>query len=287
MWALFEPIHAVSYFTQPPRDAMVAIGLRGFWRGYFAGRLAPLGPVTPTVAASALFSFAAHMVSRAVPDIWSMADVDDVMTARRTGAAAAIRTALNPAPTPAEPGSPVDLAAVTSALPLLHDAAGHLDVAGRPLAAANWAVPLPEDSIEQLWQLCTLLREHRGDGHLAALACHDLDGCEILVLRSGIDLDRGQLQQARGWTDEEWAGASGRLTDRGWLGPDGRATAAGVGAHRDIEIATDDAAARPWHRLGESGTSRLAMALHEISSHVIHFMPESNPIGLPVRQSVE
>ena len=43
MWTLFEPVHVVTYFSPEGRDAFEAAGLRGFWRGYFAGRAAPLG----------------------------------------------------------------------------------------------------------------------------------------------------------------------------------------------------------------------------------------------------
>ena len=47
MWTLFEPIHAVTYFAPEARAALEEAGLRGFWRGYFAGRAAPLGPAGP------------------------------------------------------------------------------------------------------------------------------------------------------------------------------------------------------------------------------------------------
>jgi hypothetical protein len=43
MWSLFEPVHAVTYFSPEASAAYAEAGLRGFSRGYFAGRAAPLG----------------------------------------------------------------------------------------------------------------------------------------------------------------------------------------------------------------------------------------------------
>src|SRR5262245_15219866 len=73
MWALYEPIHVVTYFAAQARDALTAAGLRGFWRGYFAGRAAPLGPVPAAPVLASFFSFAPAMVTRALPQVWTMA----------------------------------------------------------------------------------------------------------------------------------------------------------------------------------------------------------------------
>ena len=47
MWTLFEPVHAVTYFAPEALEAFKAARLRGFWRGYFAGRAAPRGAAGP------------------------------------------------------------------------------------------------------------------------------------------------------------------------------------------------------------------------------------------------
>src|SRR4051794_7523917 len=73
MWTRFEPLHAVTYFTPEARAAYEAVGLRGYWRGYFAGRFAPMGAVDATPVISSAFGFAPGMVTRAVPDVWSRA----------------------------------------------------------------------------------------------------------------------------------------------------------------------------------------------------------------------
>src|SRR6185437_13310990 len=102
----------------------------------------------------------------------------------------------------------------------------------------------------RLWQAATLLREHRGDGHFAALAAADIDGCEAVVLRCCLDLRREDMQPVRGWTDEAWDSAVSRLAARGWVGADGALTSAGREAPAAVEAATDRAASRPWARLG-------------------------------------
>ena len=75
MWTLFEPVHAVTYFAAEARSAYEQAGLRGFWRGYFAGRAAPLG-VTGTggaaVVAASFFNFAPAFVARAIPGVWEL-----------------------------------------------------------------------------------------------------------------------------------------------------------------------------------------------------------------------
>jgi hypothetical protein len=271
MWSLFEPLHAVAYFTAEPRAAFAAAGLRGFWRGYFAGRAAPLGRVGPAVVTSSFFGFSPGMVAQAVPEVWDLASPQAVLQARRVGAAAALRAIL----------PPTALTDVGAVLPLLRESVQSLDCSGRVLAAANLALPIPTDPYEQLWQLCTTLREHRGDGHLAALVCHGLDGCESLVWRSAIDLDRQVLQPARGWTDPEWAAAGERLISRGWLSEDGSATDVGRQGFALVERATDDAASGPWRALGPGPVDRLAERLAVLRGPVTAVLPTPNPIGLP------
>ena len=129
------------------------------------------------------------------------------------------------------------------------------------LSAANAALPVPGDGLARLWQAATVLREHRGDGHFAALAAADIDGCEAVALRCLMDMRRENLQPVRGWTDEAWDDALGRLAARGWVDRDGALTSAGREAHAAVENATDWAAARPWDRLGPAATAEIAAAL--------------------------
>ncbi len=310
MWTLFEPVHAVTYFTADSRSAYERAGLRGFWRGYFAGRAAPLGAVSAAVVAASFFNFAPAFVGRAIPGVWELITPEEALRARLEGAVGALRGLLA--------GRESEAAAAAD---LLWRAVGELDFPGRMLSAANAALPVPEDGLARLWQAATVLREHRGDGHFAALAAADIDGCEAVALRCLMDMKRENLQPVRGWTDEAWDDALVRLAARGWVdgwvdrdgadgngadgnGADGRdegdgadggdgalrltgadgalrLTGAGREAHAAVENATDRAAARPWAKLGPEATAEIAAALTPISQACASVLPFPSPIGLP------
>jgi len=280
MWTLFEPIHAVTYFTPEGRSAYEQAGLRGFWRGYFAGRAAPLGAAGPAVVAASFFNFAPAFVARAIPGVWELITPEEALRVRLAGATSALGRLLA--------GQEAQAAAAAR---LLWRAIGELDFSGRVLASANAALPVPGDGkgdadgggggLAGLWQAATLLREHRGDGHFAALAAADVDGCEAVVLRCGLDLRREDMQPVRGWTDEAWDGALSRLIARGWVGAHGALTSAGREAHAAVEDATDRAASRPWARLGPEATAEIAAALTPLARACATVLPYPSPIGLP------
>jgi hypothetical protein len=278
MWTLFEPVHAVTYFAPEARAAYADAGLRGFWRGYFAGRSAPLGAVGPAPVTAAFFSFAPPMVSRALPAIWELVSPAEALRARSAGAVAALRRLLSA-------GDGAALAAATTAAEMLAGVIDGIDCAGRVLAAANAALPVPGDPLARLWHATTVLREHRGDGHVAALAAAGIDGCEALVLRAGLDLSRETLQPIRGWDDTAWEQAAERLAARGWLGPDGALTPEGAAAHRAVEQATDRAAVRPWEALGPEGAASLLTVLTPVARACAADLPYPNPVGMPFPDS--
>ena len=174
MWTLFESVHVVTYFTPEARAGFEAAGLRGFWRGYFAGRAAPLGAVGAAPVTASFFNFAPSMVARALPGVWELITPEDALAVRSAGAVSALRRLLGD-----------QEAAVAAAADGLLRVTDGLDCAGRVLAAANAALPAPGEPAARLWYAATLLREHRGDAHFAALLAADIDGCEALVLRTG------------------------------------------------------------------------------------------------------
>jgi hypothetical protein len=291
MWTLFEPVHVVTYFCADALSAFTDAGLRGFWRGYFAGRAAPLGPVGAAPVAASFFNFAPPMVARALPAVWELITPEDALAVRSAGAVAALHRLLGDG-----------RADLTAAADLLLRAADGIDCAGRVLAAANAARPAPGEPAARLWYAATLLREHRGDGHFAALVAAGIDGCEALVLRTasvqgewrgtvkgewgggrgtGGGPSREQLKPLRGWSDEDWEQAAGRLADRGWLDPAGRVTPAGAAVRQAVEDATDRAASRPWARLGTAATEDLAGLLTPIAEACAAELPYPNPVGVP------
>ncbi|AUG75914.1 hypothetical protein CFP65_0996 [Kitasatospora sp. MMS16-BH015] len=271
LWWLFEPVHALTYFSPEGKAAFEAAGLRGGWRGYFAGRSAPLGAVDAPPVIAAFFSFAPGMVERALPDVWSRATPEATLAARVSGATAALDRVLE--------GVKPEL--VEHSVELLERAVDGLDCCGRVLAAANAALPRPESTFARLWHATTVLREHRGDGHISALITEGLDGCEALVVRSALDVRRELLQPFRGWTDEEWQAATDRLVTRGWLNPDGTISADGRHRHQALEAATDLAASRVWSGFHRAELDQLAAALTPISTACRAELPTVNPIGLP------
>ena len=270
LWQLYEPLHAVTYFAPQARAAYESAGLRGYWRGYFAGRAAALGEAPAGPVTALFFSFAPAMVARALPDVWQRATPAQALAARLDGAVAALRAVL-----PAEP------ARWAQAADLLAAAAGAAATDGRALGAANAALPAPTDVLSRLWQAATVLREHRGDGHVAALVGAELTGCQALVLRHAVHGGRDQLQPNRGWSDGEWDAAAGELAGRGWLDERGRATATGLEVHRDVETRTDRLAAQPWTALGEADQARLSDLLTPLAAAAATVVPYPNPMGLP------
>ncbi len=270
MWTLFEPVHAVTYFAPEARSAFEQAGLRGFWRGYFAGRAAPLGHANSAVVTASFFNFAPAFVARAIPAVWELITAADALQVRTTGAVASLRGLLA--------GQEAEVAAAAD---LLWEAIGELDFAGRVLAAGNAALPAPAGAWARLWLAATVLREHRGDGHFAALAAADIDGCEAVALRCLIDLRREDLQPVRGWTDDQWDAALARLASRGWVGTGGQLTGAGRDAHAAVEDATDRAASRAWERLGADTTAEIARVLTPLSQACAAVLPYPSPIGVP------
>jgi len=273
MWSLYEPVHAVTYFAEDALATFEQAGLRGFWRGYFAGRTAPLGAVNPGPVIAAFYGFAPRMVTRALPDVWTRITPEAALEARVAGSRLTLEKAV----------ADLDAKDVAEAAELLHAAAIEVETYGRVMGAANAALPWPEDPLEVLWHAATILREHRGDGHLAGLMVERLDGCESLVWRVSLRDGDGRdfYQPARGWTDGEWDAAAARLHHRGWVDGDGRATEKATTAYDTVEDLTDQLAARPWEVLGAEATERCAQLLHPIAVRASRLLRHPNPIGLP------
>ena len=271
LWSFFEPVHAVTYFTPPAGAVFEAAGLRGFWRRYFAGRAAPLGAVGPGPVTAAFFGFAPAMVARALPDVWTRITPAAALAARAAGARSALRELI---PDEHDP-------AVAEAAEVLAAAATAVDLPGRVLAGANADLPWPGDPLGRLWHAATILREHRGDGHVAALLTAGVDGCESLVWRVALDGGpRQTMQGARGWSDTAWQQAADRLRDRGWLTADGSATPAARAAYAEVEDLTDQLAAGPWRRLGSAATDRCARLLEPLTARIWTALPDDNPLPL-------
>jgi len=271
LWLRLEAVHAVTYFSAQSREAAKEAGLKGFWMGYFGFRAAPLGAVAPAVVDAVFYNFAPRKVHRALPDAWGFAAPDRLIGVRATAAAAALRAI-----------SPEADAIAGRTVGVLADAVAAGKPDGRPIFAANRDLPAPDDVVERLWQYCTALREHRGDGHVSVLTTSGVDGLEAHVLYAAEhDVPASLLQEARGWTTEEWDAASGRLRSRGLL-DDGALTADGLALRQRVESETDRLAAQPYAELGDDVRERLVADLSPLAEAVAAdgSLPYPNPIGL-------
>jgi hypothetical protein len=230
-WQGIEVIHDVVYFGPDIRERFDALGLKGWWMAYFASRSVALGTPGPDLVTALFYGFAPRLVERALPDAWSMASREDILATRLQLARDRIGPALAP---DAEP----HIADLATNLETIIDG---LDFAGRALAGAHATVPRPDDALGRLWWAATVLREYRGDSHVAVLVTNELDGAMANALAVADGRAPATQREARGWTEDEWAAAYDRLRGRKWVGKDDLVTDAGRVARAEIEIQTDKA----------------------------------------------
>lgn len=268
----FEPVHALTYFAPEAHTAFGEIGFRGFWMGYFGARAAPLGDVPASVVTAVFYNFAPSHVARALPSAWTFASRADALRARETSAVAAL-----------ERCGVSDDDGTRTAANLLAKAAATAPLDGRPLFAANLALPWPDEPMARLWHAATLLREQRGDGHVAVLSAAGISGRECNVLHSVADrVPRDFITRSREYHDDEWRECSQRLAERGILDADGTLTPEGVGLKRDIEDTTDRLALSAFDALDDDELVLLFRTLTPITRAVIATgdIPVATPMGL-------
>jgi hypothetical protein len=251
MWHQLEPIHAVFWYAPEVFEEAAGLGydVQTRWPSYFAWRLAPLGAVGPRLAASACYSFSPDMVAAHVPAAWAVAAPERILAAREQAVDRAYRALL---------GDLVGSPGLAEAAGLARDAALAAGTAGRPLAAANADLPWPGEPHLVLWQAINVLREQRGDGHIAALQAAGLDPCQALVSFAAIGAAPAEVFASRGWSEADWAAARDRLAARGWVDAEGKATDLGRDGREDVEWRTDRLADAPWQALGPGRSARLA-----------------------------
>ncbi|MER6696957.1 hypothetical protein ABT289_07205 [Streptomyces fimicarius] len=276
MWHLLEPLHAVLYYAPAAFEEAAALGYDTTerWASYFAWRAAPLGAADAREVVRTFHSFAPAMVGGYVPGGWATAAPDVVLAARLRAVDRAYRALF---------GDRVEGAEFAEAAALARRAA---EAAGPgvpgSLGPANSALPWPDAPHLALWHAATVLREHRGDGHIAALAEAGLDPVEALVSFAAVGAAAPEVFASRGWSAAEWGAARQRLRERGLLAADGTATDAGRELRAKVELRTDEEAAAPWRALGEPGRERLAQLLGEPWLEVIGsgLLPSENTLGI-------
>lgn len=259
--------HSMIYFAPEAEEAFAELGLGRGRMAYYASRAAAMGPVGPGVVAATFYNFNPDSVARAIPHAWSIASPETITATRYRAAEAALTRIAGPE-TLAEPW-------IAEAADLAERAAGACPVAGKPLFAGHADVAWPEQPAMRLWHAITLLREFRGDAHIAALQQAGLDGLSALVLHSctGKGFKPSAAKSLREWSDEQWSAALDGLRERGLVDADGEITEAGTQLREDVEAHTDAMSMPPWEAIGTGNaetlfgyTERLSQLVSEAGS---------------------
>jgi hypothetical protein len=258
MFELVEPIGVIPYSADEPNEAMFALGFSDYWDTYFAGRAAPLGLVPAEVVDALFYNFAPREVARHIPKVWRTTTPEAAIAARQAGCAKALRRVL---------GDHVEAPQFARAAELLLTAATSAALEGRPMYAALRALPIPDDVVTRLFHAASLLREHRGDGHIAALMVEGVGGLEAHVLSA---LDMGMPAERFGRIHHLPAAQLSSLIegvrDRGLIGADGWLSESGRAVKRRVEELTDDLAAQPYESLRPDELDDLVAALEPLAA---------------------
>ncbi len=245
-----DSLHAFMYFVPEADEEFTEVGLRPGRMGYFASRSAPMGRVTAGVTTATFYNFNPTLVARHIPRAWGLASIEHILEARLRVADRALRRLLGDE----APRTP----AVIEAAELARAAAVGLPPHGRPLYAGHAGLDWPDAPHLVLWHAVTLLREFRGDGHVAVLLGAGVSGLDALITHTatGRGFTEAAAKATRGWSDDEWTTGVRRLREQRLLNDDGL-TEDGMQLRESIEVATDDLAVAPWLELGVERTERL------------------------------
>ncbi|MDP9066768.1 MAG: hypothetical protein M3N53_00275 [Actinomycetota bacterium] len=278
-WQLLEPYHAVVYFDPKAKAIYESIGLKGYWMGYFASRSAAMGATVPEVVVATFYNFHPRMVHRALPDAWRFSTPEAVLEARYQLAHTALDRAL---------AGKLGSREIVGAAEIAREIALGCRPEGRPLYAAHAALPWPSEPHLILWHAATLWREFRGDGHVAALTVHGIDGCEAHVLAAAAGVLPERQRDYRGWSDEEWLDAETRLRRRDLLDERGVLTQQGQALHEEIEGLTDALSLSPMAAVGEEPVQTLHSALQAVFEQIAQAngVPYPNAMGLTAPESI-
>jgi hypothetical protein len=262
LFELVEPVAVVTYMAPEPTEAVMAMGAGNAWDAYFAGRAAPLGRDAPAEVVHALFyNFAEGEVARHIPAVWDRITPEAANAARQQGSVAALRRIL---------GDLADAPGVGRAGDLLIKAGTSAPTEGRALFAAVRTLPLPAEPMARLWHGANLLREHRGDGHVAALVTAAISGTEAHVLHA---LSEGMPAQKFGRVSHlpraKLAGVVEAMCSRGLIAADGWLTAAGREVKQRVEAVTDDLAAPAYDTLEQSELDQLIEDLEPLAAALV------------------
>ena len=261
MFELVEPIGVIPYATDAANEAMYALGFTNSWDTYFAGRAAPLGLATAEVVDALFYNFAPGEVARHIPKVWNTTTPEAAMAARQAGCVKAIRRIL---------GELVDTAGFARAAELLTKAGTSTPCGGRPMYAALRALPIPSDVVARLFHAASLLREHRGDGHIAALMVEGLGGLEAHVMVAlDMDVPPEQFGRLHHLPPAQIAAVLDGMRARGLIDGDGRFSEQGRAVKQRVEAITDELAAKPYDSLEPDELEELFITLEPLAAPLV------------------
>ena len=261
MWRTLEPFHGFIYFSEDAVAEYAALGIEGR-SGYFGSRSAPMGAVAAPVVTATFFNFSPGLVEHAMQGVWVTTSPEALHAARVRAVDGGLRRALGEGWTGSDE--------VREALALASVAASACTAEGRPLFAGHASLPWPEEPHLRLWLAITLVREFRGDGHIAALVADGVSPLDALHLHEASgEVPAGALQSTRGWSDGEWAESLAAMVERGLLHDDGSLAPDGIALRQRVEDATDRLAMAPWRELGQDGCDRLRELVRPWSKAIV------------------
>lgn len=243
-----EPLAAGVYFAPEAQEEYRALGL-DYFESYFCSRGACLGQAPWSVVCAAFAAFKPAAVQAAVTSGWSRTTAAEILGARERGATAQLERILG------DVASPADVARATE---ILFAATDGVDPSGRALFAGLTVLDRPATPFGALWRAADLVREHRGDGHIASWIPH-VDSTEITVLTEvAWGIPRRTYVFTRGWDEADVAAAEARLTDRALLDGDDL-TPAGAELRARIEADTDRSTRAVTERIGADHDELVAL----------------------------
>jgi hypothetical protein len=261
MFELVEPVGLLPYSAEEPNETMFALGFTDYWDTYFAGRAAPLGLATAEVVDALFYNFAPGEVARHIPKVWRTTTPEAAIAARQLGCSRALRRIL---------GDRVEDPAVARAADLLIKAATSAPCEGRPMYAALRALPIPDDVVGRLFHASALLREHRGDGHIAALMVEGVGGLEAHALFAlDINMPAEKFGRIHHLPAAQLTALIDGMRDRGLIGDDGWLSVQGRAVKQRVEALTDDLAAKPYESLEPNELEELMAILEPIATLLI------------------
>ncbi len=253
-------IHGFIYFVPEAAEEYGKLGLSSFRPQYFGSRAAPMGPVGPDLVLATFFNFSPEAVAEGIPLAWETTSPEALQAARLTAASRVLDRV----------AGAVTVEGIAEATDIASEMVNNTSMAGRPLAAANQSVDPPDDPLTRLWQLLTVIREYRGDAHVAALTASPVSPVEALVLHAATGLiDRPRLQDTRGWADEAWDDAVADLHRRDLVRADGAFTEDGKAFRESIEVQTDLATQPILDVVGDDRVHRLCDLIEPLRDALI------------------